>query len=246
VFLNLLLNALQAFKSERASENTITVAISMIADEHVVIEIADTGPGIPADIQDRLFEPFFTTKDIGEGTGLGLYVCFNIVESMGGTIEVDSELGRGSTFRILLPVASWEPTPPPSLIPEQTNSRPARILLVDDEAAILRAFRRVLAGNQIRTARSVFEAQKELEEDHDIDVILCDVMMPDATGLELYQILQQKWPELANRVVFVTGGLLSSKLRRELSRLPNRCLDKPVDEATLKAVVSQAASGKGS
>ena len=103
VFLNLLINAAQAIPEGHPSENEVRVATSTTPEGKVLVEISDTGCGISAAVKARLFNPFFTTKPVGVGTGLGLYICHNLLSAMGGEISVDSELGHGSRFRVLLP-----------------------------------------------------------------------------------------------------------------------------------------------
>jgi two-component system, NtrC family, sensor kinase len=103
VFLNLLVNAAHALPSGSAAYNEIRVRC-FLADNNVLVEVEDTGPGISHELIERIFEPFFTTKPIGEGTGLGLAICHGIVTGLGGTIEVDSEPGVGSTFRVTMPI----------------------------------------------------------------------------------------------------------------------------------------------
>ena len=105
VFLNLLVNAAHAIPEGRPNDNEIRVVTRMQGADHVAIEIQDTGCGIPPDVQRRVFEPFFTTKPVGKGTGLGLSICHGIVKSFGGKISVASEIGKGSTFRVVLAVA---------------------------------------------------------------------------------------------------------------------------------------------
>jgi two-component system, NtrC family, sensor kinase len=104
VLLNLLINALHALPSGMPNQNEVRVRVRALSGQ-VVIEVRDTGCGISPEVRDRIFDPFFTTKPVGMGTGLGLSICHGIVTSLGGEISVESELGRGSTFRIALPVA---------------------------------------------------------------------------------------------------------------------------------------------
>src|SRR6478735_413776 len=108
VFLNLLVNAAHAIREGAAHENEIRLVLRADAKQRVVVEIHDSGSGIPEEHRARLFEPFFTTKDVGEGTGLGLFICHRIVSDLGGRIEVESNLGSGSVFRVILP-SSREP-----------------------------------------------------------------------------------------------------------------------------------------
>jgi signal transduction histidine kinase len=106
VFLNLIINAAQAIAPGRAEENEIRVTARLGELGRVTVDVSDTGSGIAPEILERIFEPFFTTKPVGEGTGLGLAVCRSVVTSMGGDITVESQLGRGTTFRITLPAFS--------------------------------------------------------------------------------------------------------------------------------------------
>src|SRR5450432_1494871 len=114
VFLNLLLNAAHAIPEGNPHDNTIRVMTRAAAQGEIVVEIADTGRGIAAEVRHRIFDPFFTTTPVGRGTGLGLSVCHGIVRSLGGTITVESELGQGTTFRITLPASAAGASVPPS------------------------------------------------------------------------------------------------------------------------------------
>ncbi len=112
VFLNLLVNAAQAIPPDRVTENEIRVKAWASAPDRVTVAVSDTGCGIPPDVLPRIFDPFFTTKPVGEGTGLGLPVCRNILSALGGELSVESEVGRGTTFRVTLPAAGNVPPPP--------------------------------------------------------------------------------------------------------------------------------------
>jgi two-component system NtrC family sensor kinase len=108
VLLNLLINAAHAVPDGKPGQNEVRVRLRAIAGR-VVIEVQDTGCGIAPEVRDRIFDPFFTTKPVGMGTGLGLSICHGIVTGMGGDITVESEVGRGSTFRITLPIPQASP-----------------------------------------------------------------------------------------------------------------------------------------
>ncbi len=112
VFLNLIVNAAQAIPEGRAESNQIRVRLAQAQSGQVEVAITDTGPGIPPEVLQRLFTPFFTTKPPGVGTGLGLSICHKIITSIGGSIEVDTEVGRGTTFRVLLRPALRHPSRP--------------------------------------------------------------------------------------------------------------------------------------
>ena len=111
VFINLLVNAAQAIPEGNAQGNEVRITTSTDPTGNLVVEVRDTGPGIPLEIRGRLYEPFFTTKPVGVGTGLGLSVCHNIVTSMGGDLSVLSELGKGATFRVVLPPSTPQKLP---------------------------------------------------------------------------------------------------------------------------------------
>jgi two-component system, NtrC family, sensor kinase len=104
VFLNLLINAAQAIPAGQPDRNEIRVKLRSVQD-HVIVEVRDTGAGIPPEMRSRIFDPFFTTKPVGVGTGLGLFVCQGIITRFGGEISVESEVGQGTTFRVIFPTA---------------------------------------------------------------------------------------------------------------------------------------------
>src|SRR5262249_30167619 len=114
----------------------------------VVVGVRDTGSGMPPEVQRRLFTPFFTTKPVGVGTGLGLSICHRIVTGLGGEITVESTMGKGSLFRVILPAAPGEMVTPPESKPAQAGpaSRRGRVLVVDDDQALSYAIKRTLSG----------------------------------------------------------------------------------------------------
>jgi PAS domain S-box-containing protein len=236
VFVNLLVNAAQAIAHGHAADNRIRIATRMADDTRVCVTVADTGVGIPTAVLDRIFEPFFTTR-APERTGLGLSICHSIVESCGGEIEVVSQPGEGTCFNIYLP-ASSEPLPRPAAPALATPAQSARILVVDDEPNVCQLIRRALRGHEVTVAESGHEALERVEED-DYDVILCDVMMPDLSGIDVYHEMCEVRPDYAERVVFMTGGAFSEKARSFLARTKHRVLQKPVDLAQLRAVVAE-------
>jgi two-component system, cell cycle sensor histidine kinase and response regulator CckA len=201
VFVNLLMNATQAMEEENKQTNKIRV--KTWCDSGLIwIEVTDNGRGIPANIVPRIFDPFFTTKPVGEGTGLGLSLCHGIVTALGGTISAESVLDKGSSFRISLPSAN-EPMISrkkaqalPSASVTQKNSK---ILIIDDEPAIRQALQRFLRDYQVSTVSNGEEALAMLPGDPEYRVILCDLMMPGHTGIELYQLIEERHPHLTAR-----------------------------------------------
>ena len=242
VFLNLLINAAQAIPEGRAGEHRIRAATGAAADGRALVEIADTGSGIPPDVLPRIFDPFFTTKPVGVGTGLGLAICHSIVAALGGEITVETQVGRGTAFRVLLPSAEPRPAAQTELALSPAPPRRARILVVDDEPLVGRAVQRILAPHEVVACASGAAALAELSSGP-FDVVLCDLMMPEMTGIELHARLAAEAPEVARRIVFLTGGAFTTGAREFLAQVPNACLEKPFDPAALRAAVAHALPG---
>jgi PAS domain S-box-containing protein len=240
VFLNLLLNAAHAIEEGRADHNSIRIR-SWQRDDHVLVEFTDTGTGIPPVVRDRIFEPFYTTKPIGQGTGLGLSICREIVEAHGGEVLLQSEMERGSTFTVVLPLAEAA---------EQADAEPqpvdevdealgkARILVVDDEPMICSLVSRALGKEHEVVALTEAHRAVELFKGGDrFDIIFCDLMMPDMTGMDLHAAVEQISPAQADRIVFLTGGAFTPRAREFLDSVDNRRMDKPFDVRALKRLV---------
>jgi PAS domain S-box-containing protein len=239
LFVNLLMNAAQAIPPGQASANE--VAIRATADgDRIIIEVRDSGPGIARENLGRIFEPFYTTKAIGEGTGLGLSVCHGIVKSVGGELGVESELGKGSTFRVVLRAAP-PPVPAPAPAPvTRGGGRRGRILVVDDDAMVHRTIKRLLRDHDLVCIEDGRDAIARIERGERFDVILSDLMMPVMTGIELYQELMTRAPEQARRIVFVTGGALSTaSIESFLRSVSNVTLEKPFGMPEIQSLVSR-------
>jgi signal transduction histidine kinase/CheY-like chemotaxis protein len=239
VFINLLVNAAQAIAAGNRADNEIRISTMTDADGRAVICVGDTGPGIAPDVLDRVFEPFFTTKPTGVGLGLGLFVCHGIIKGMGGTLTAESPPGAGATFVVTLPpalpVIGAEADPAAQVV---APARRARVLAVDDEPQVLRSIQRALGAHEVIVADCGSDALRRLEADAAFDVILCDLMMGDMTGMDLHQRLAARSPELAQRIVFMTGGVFTDGARDFLAGVPNACIEKPFDVKALRALVS--------
>ena len=243
VIINLLVNAQQALRdSAPPRQITITTGFDQ-AQNRLMFELADTGPGIPAVIQARIFEPFFTTKPLGVGTGIGLSLCRNILESHGGTIDVTSRTGQGAVFRIELPVGEpipvvAVPSPAPSLPPSPVSST---IFVVDDEPGIRRALAYLLRreGHTVDTAMDGQQALQMLKEQQ-YDLVLCDLRMPELDGPGLYREIATSQPHYLQRFVFLTGDTLSSESEAFLNQSGAPRLVKPFSAAQGRQVVRQA------
>jgi PAS domain S-box-containing protein len=241
VFLNLVVNAAQAIPEGAANRHEIRLATRRDGAERVVVEVQDTGVGIAREVIDRIFDPFFTTKPVGVGTGLGLSICHSIIHGLGGEITVDSEPGRGTTFRVVLPtskqtgrLAQVVPlTKPPPRGPR------GRVLVVDDEPAVGRVLQRILREHEVAVACSGRQALELLEQGPEPDAVLCDVMMPDLTGRDVYEAVRREHAGLEGRFVFVSGGAFTSGAREFLDSVPNILLEKPFDEGRVRNIVEE-------
>jgi PAS domain S-box-containing protein len=241
VFVNLLVNAAQAIAEGDADANEIRIVTATDESGRAVIEVRDTGPGIPAAIIDRIFDPFFTTKPQGVGTGLGLSICHNIVTGLGGELTVASAEGVGSTFRVTLPAATGAPEVPPHATPAPERSLAcASVLVVDDERAVGQVLKRALGEHEVTAVLTAQEALDLLEAGHRFHVVFSDLMMPQMSGMEFYDELTRRFPDVARRVVFLTGGAFTPAADAFLARVPNERLEKPFDPRVLRDVVQRS------
>jgi len=242
VFLNLFLNAAHAIPEGHGEENEIRVR-TWTEKGRVCAEVSDTGTGIPPELQARVFEPFFTTKGVGAGTGLGLSICRNIVAGLGGEIDFTSEPGRGTRFRVRLPPAptDWTgPRPAPEEAPPAPPAARGRILVIDDEAGIRATLQRMLGrDHDVVAVASGEEARDLLAKDRRFDLILCDLIMPRLSGMELHAWLAQVDPPLARQVVFITGGPFTPGAQEYVARTSNLRLEKPFDLAGLRRLAGE-------
>jgi two-component system NtrC family sensor kinase len=240
VFVNLINNASQAIASTGRPGEIIITAHS--EPEWIVVEVTDTGPGMPEALAAQVFEPFFTTKPEGQGTGLGLNICQGIVKEHGGRITLRTAPGQGATFRVELPL-----TP----IPEEEARRetgdhgqsPAiRILLIDDEPHILHYLRTTLEawGHTVESADDG-QAGLELAAQGGFDLIISDLRMPRLGGQEFYEELVSKNPAIAERVVFSTGDTLRGDTLKFLEREGRPYLNKPFSLAELRNLLARMA-----
>ena len=241
VFLNLLINAAHAIGDGQVATDEVRVK-TWQESGNVYAEVSDTGRGITQADLANIFKPFFTTKPAGAGTGLGLPISLGIIQQYGGTIEVRSEVGRGTAFVVKLPVrvaAGDEPTELATLAAPETEARWGRVLVVDDEAPLRTMIARILAGHDVVTAASGADAQAILRADQGFDAILCDLMMPAMSGVELHKWLTDANPELADKVVFVSGGAFTAGIQGYLAAVGNTRLNKPFNKAELLRVVAE-------
>jgi PAS domain S-box-containing protein len=258
VFVNLLLNASHAIDDGRTDGEIVVSALAR--DRDIVVEVRDNGSGIEPQLLPRIFEPFVTTRPAGDGVGLGLSICRDIVARWGGRIEAESTVGRGTTLRVTLPLAtettaakllanivgqSALESVPPSVTSDNPDShvRPLderrRVLVIDDEPLTV-----TMASAALREAHDVVcetDAAAGLDRilgDPPFDVVLCDLMMPGMTGMDIYESVARQRPGLEQRIVFMTGGPYTQRARSFLESIPNRKLMKPLSANHLLALLS--------
>lgn len=242
VFLNLLVNAAQAIPDGAAERHEIRVS-TRLHEGRVEISVEDTGCGIPRDVIGRIFDPFFTTKPVGTGTGLGLAICHEIIAAFGGEIAVESEAGVGTRFTVrLLPssgvAAEAGPAAPPPA-PARAAPRRASILVVDDEPLVAEAIERVLgadhdvvavAGGRVALERTAVKA---------FDVVVCDLLMPEMSGVDFWSELGRRDPALAARTILVTGAGQEEDMRGSLGGFDGPIVQKPFTATDLRAAVAE-------
>jgi signal transduction histidine kinase/ActR/RegA family two-component response regulator len=253
VVLNLMVNAQQAMEAPAGTERVLAITTGVEQprpgrEPRVWLRVADSGPGVPAELRDKLFEPFFTTKAVGLGTGLGLSVSRGIVREHGGDLVLEQPREGsaaaalpGASFRLSLPISgekSDDSTGPAPLDTAAPAEETRRVLVVDDEPEVAELMREVLeaAGFDVLTAESGAVALELLAEAR-FDAVVSDVRMPDLDGPALWHRLTAEHPLLARRVLFVSGDTLSDAARQALDGTGAPTLDKPFTSADLLAAV---------
>jgi signal transduction histidine kinase len=241
VFINLLVNAAQSMPEGRPQANRIHVLTRTDGEGRAVVELSDTGTGITSEDQARIFDPFFTTKPIGLGTGLGLSICHRIIADLGGTITVESAVGRGTVFRIVLPAAPAQPTAAHTPAPARDLKAPrGQLLIIDDDAKVLAMLDRVLSRrHDVTLARDGAEALALLVAGKRFDLILCDLMMPRMNGMELYERVVALVPDQASDFVFLCGGAVTQRAADFLEAHADQRFDKPFQLQELEAMIAE-------
>ena len=223
------------------SKHRIVVA-TRLDGENIVVSVTDTGAGIQEDDRGRIFTPGFTTKAQDGGMGLGLTACTRVAKEHGGRLEVHHLPDGGSRFELIIPVDTGL-----TAVENRRESRPlseaplqrARILIVDDDAMVLSALRRRLRRRyDTVTVLGGVEALAHLAEDPDFDSIVCDLMMPEVDGKAFYDSIKNEHPQLSERIVFMSGGAFTPRLRRFAAAVPNPVLQKPVSREDLELMLS--------
>jgi len=238
---NLLTNAAEAIDGGAYDKHRIVVS-TRVHDEEIVIGVSDTGVGIDEKDRDRIFTPGFTTKAQDGGMGLGLSLCKRVAEEHRGRVEVHPLTEGGTRFELVLPMQTGlEP------VERKRDSRPiseapltrSRVLIVDDDAMVLSALRRRLRRRyDIVTVLGGVDALARLSEDADFDAIICDLMMPEVDGKSFYETLRRDHPALVDRIVFMSGGAFTPRLRKFAAAVSNPVLQKPVTRDHLESILS--------
>lgn len=236
VMVNLIMNSAQAIAEAAGTSITVTTYDIELG---IIISVEDDGPGVPVHVANRLFEPFFTTK-IKDGTGLGLSLCTDILGQHNATIRLDENPEKGARFELFFPKET--------LLVAKTNEenqesskqlRALKILVIDDETALVRAYRRALGQqHEVIAAYNGQEALAILTKDQSFDVILCDLMMPIKDGIDLYNDVLTFEPSLSGRFIFCTGGSSSSKTIDFIERNQLTLLEKPFGQQKLQKAIA--------
>lgn len=250
---NLLVNAAQAVAGSGGA-GRIDVRVAARAAGEVTLEVEDDGPGMPAEVRAHVAEPYFTTRAPQGGLGLGLFLTRGIVAAHGGRLELDSAEGRGTVARIVLPVLDGPPEPAdgepaaeaapargpaaPGVAPHATR---ARLLVVDDEPLVLELLTGALARRwEVAGAAGGEEALARLADGR-FDAIVCDLMMPGLSGMEVAERVAESDPALRARMVFLTGGAVTPEAEAFVERPDVTCVNKPFDLAELESLLEAAA-----
>lgn len=250
VFTSLLLNAAQAIEEGARDTNVVRIR-SRVEGDVIVVQIEDSGRGIPPDQRERVFMPFYTTKPTRQSSGLGLSLASEIVREHGGELTFESEPGVGTTFTLRLPVREGaggassrrfgETSEPPARTP--------RLLVVDDDEALLSSYRRLLGTRfELTLVSSGAAALDALERGpDDFDAVLCDVMMADIDGPTVYRRACLAHPQLRGRFIFSSGGAFTTSTKEFIDLRGGSILEKPIDverlEAMARALMTRPTTG---
>jgi PAS domain S-box-containing protein len=240
VFLNLLINAEMEMKLAHGKGKLIIKAEQV--NNNIRIYFKDDGPGIAKENLEKIFDPFFTTREVGKGTGLGLSICHGIITEHGGRIWAESQLGKGATFIVELPVVAEKRR---ATKRQKATRRPkvatkAKILVVDDEPVVRQLVTEVLTvdGHEVETTDDGKDALNRIKS-NGYSLILLDMKLPGMSGGELYERIKGMAESLAKRVVFITGDVMAADTEALLARTKVPCITKPFDVHKLKADISR-------
>lgn len=243
-FLGLLVHVARSLPDEAGGGREVVLSTGTHASGYAFVTVSDDGPALSEDAKSRLFDPFGS----GEAAGLGLPMCQAILTSLEGRIDVESSEGRGTTFRVLLPPApgavnaesphssSTTPLPPASRVAKR-----ARVLVIDDDPGVGSTLRAMLeVHHEVKSVENGRDGLKALLGDEEFDVVFCDLVMPDLSGIDVYCTLELNRPERAQRLIFMTGDAYSPEAERFLAQVPNLRLEKPFSLTRVEQLLSRA------
>lgn len=244
VIVNLVMNARDAMPDGGSliistSNRQLSNHVELTPGTYVAIRVADTGTGMSPEVQSHMFEPFFTTKPQGKGTGLGLATVFGIIKQSGGHIGVDSTLGHGTSFEILLPALEDEAAEAKA---GTVDVKPASetILLVEDDPAVREMTRMILEFNGYHVLEAINGKEALSRYNSSVDLILTDVVMPEMSGRQMMDELRRKYPDV--KVLYMSGYTDDAVVRRGVSTATERFLSKPFTSAELTTAVRNVLS----
>jgi len=243
LIINLLNNAVQAMVGA-PTPHTLRISTRLKTAELLEISIEDSGPGVPAHLENRIFEPFFTTKPASSGTGLGLSIAHSIMVEHHGRIRYESSSLGGAGFHLEFPVVTVAVTQPPDETPAEPSATPprvrARVLVLDDEQSIAELLSEMLSvlGHRPEICLNPAVALEMLAKE-DFDLVISDFRMPVMNGEAFYRALIKTHPHLARRVIFLTGDVINEETQHFLASTGNPHLDKPFQLTRLEAVIGE-------
>jgi CheY-like chemotaxis protein len=260
VLMNLVTNAVQAMPSggtlrvslDRAKADLPRVATTgtFAAKDYVVLEVADTGSGIPTEILERIFDPFFTTKEVGVGTGLGLSLVHGIVMGLGGAIDVATTVGKGSVFTVYLPragdVATNVAEPKRRAQPATRRGERQRVLVVDDEESLVRLATQTLTElgyTPVGFTSSATAIEAFLADPQRFDAVITDESMPGTSGSELIRKMRAIRPKIP--IVLMSGYLNTAVVQRAREAGADEVLKKPLSSRELATSLARVLRGHG-
>ena len=233
VFLNLLLNAAQAVQDASAADSTVYLRADLDAGGRVVVEVEDSGPGIPSAELSKIFDPLFTSKPVVVGTGFGLWVSHTIVTSLGGELTARSRVGEGTVFRVVLPAAPVRAERGEARLDERGGDEElvalelGRVLIIDDDRQVTASMAILFEGNEVQVVHSGQEGLARILAGEEYDWIFCDLMMRDLSGMDLYEQARRARPGVEQRFIFMTGGAFTARARDFVAQVKCPCLVKP-------------------
>lgn len=246
VFLNIVINAIQAFPEGKIDNNLIRINTSLVNNK-IIIEMMDNGEGIPPENISKIFDPFFTTKPAGKGSGLGLSICHDIINSFRGNLSVKSALGEGTTFTISIPMLlnlDMDSLVNTKLSKDE-NTRRFKLLIIDDEPILLKTLKRVLSPSyDVTTIEGGRNALEILNKDaYQFSVIISDLNMPEVSGADLYRYVTIQYPGIERRFIFISGIILTAVQDAFLKSITNSTLKKPLQQNELLDTIRKICHG---